>query len=37
MDDVEAFVASERRSLAGVFPDGRIVEPFTVSLWIARR
>jgi SAM-dependent methyltransferase len=36
MDDVEAFVAAERDSLAAAFPDGRIVEPFTVSLWIAR-
>jgi SAM-dependent methyltransferase len=36
MDDVEAFVAAERASLHTHFPDGRIVEPFTVSLWIAR-
>lgn len=36
LDDVEGFVAAERASLAAGFPDGRIVEPFTVSLWIAR-
>jgi len=36
MDDVEAFVAAERDSLAEHFPDGRIVEPFEVSLWTAR-
>jgi SAM-dependent methyltransferase len=37
LDDVEAFVAAERESLAAAFPDGRIVEPFAVSLWVARR
>ena len=36
MDDVEAFVAAERESLAAAFPDGRIVEPFRVALWVAR-
>lgn len=36
MDDVEAFVAAERHSLAAAFPDGRIVEPFSVTLRIAR-
>ena len=36
MDDVEAFIDSERASLADAFPDGRIVEPFTVTLRIAR-
>jgi SAM-dependent methyltransferase len=36
LDDVGAFIAAERASLANAFPDGRIVEPFTVSLWIAR-
>ena len=36
LDDVEAFVAAERESLAQAFPDGRIVEPFRVSLWVAR-
>ena len=36
LDDVEAFVAAERSSLADAFPTGRIVEPFSVSLWIAR-
>lgn len=37
LDDVEAFVAAERESLVDAFPDGRIVEPFEVSLWVARR
>jgi len=37
LDDVEAFVEAERVSLAEAFPDGRIVEPFGVSLWVARR
>jgi SAM-dependent methyltransferase len=36
LDDVEAFIEAERASLADAFPDGRIVEPFRVSLWIAR-
>ncbi|GAC1443141.1 MAG: class I SAM-dependent methyltransferase [Mycobacteriales bacterium] len=36
LGDVEAFVAAERASLAEHFPDGRIVEPFELSLWIAR-
>ena len=36
LDDVEAFVEAERRSLADAFPDGRIVEPFRVALWVAR-
>jgi SAM-dependent methyltransferase len=36
MDDVEAFVAAERSSLNDAFADGRIVEPFSVTLWIAR-
>jgi ubiquinone/menaquinone biosynthesis C-methylase UbiE len=36
LDDVEAFVAAERESLAAAFPDGRIVEPFRVALWVAR-
>lgn len=36
LGDVEAFVAAEHDSLLQHFPDGRIVEPFTVSLWIAR-
>ena len=36
LDDVEAFVAAERASLAEAFPDGRIVEPFRVALWVAR-
>jgi hypothetical protein len=36
LDDVEAFVEAERTSLAAAFPDGRIVEPFTTSLWVAR-
>ena len=37
LDDVEAFIEAERISLADAFPDGRIVEPFGVSLWVARR
>ena len=37
LDDVDGFVEAERVSLAEAFPDGRIVEPFGVSLWIARR
>ena len=36
LDDVEAFITAERASLAQACPDGRIVEPFAVSLWIAR-
>jgi SAM-dependent methyltransferase len=36
LDDVEGFVAAERESLLRAFPDGRIVEPFRISLWIAR-
>ena len=36
LGDVETFLAAERVSLAEHFPDGRIVEPFEVSLWIAR-
>jgi SAM-dependent methyltransferase len=33
--DVDAFVAAERESLSATFPDGRIVEPFETTLWIA--
>ncbi|MBK5307598.1 MAG: methyltransferase domain-containing protein [Frankiaceae bacterium] len=36
LGDVDAFVAAEQDSLHQHFPDGHIVEPFTVSLWIAR-
>jgi SAM-dependent methyltransferase len=36
LDDVPAFVEAERLSLAAAFPDGRIVEPFRVSLWVGR-
>ena len=36
LDDVEAFINAERTSLAEAFPDGRIVEPFSVTLRIAR-
>ena len=36
LDDVEGFLAAERASLAEAFPDGRIVEPFRVALWVAR-
>ncbi|MCA1712339.1 MAG: methyltransferase domain-containing protein [Actinobacteria bacterium] len=35
LDDVGAFVAAEQQSLTEAFPDGRIVEPFRVSLWKA--
>src|SRR3954471_9991039 len=31
MNDVEGFVSAERDSLAAAFPDGRIVEPFSVT------
>ena len=37
LDDVEAFIDAERESLQDAFPDGRIVEPFTVTLRIARK
>ena len=37
LDDVEGFIDAERQSLAKHCPDGRIVEPFAVSLWIAHR
>lgn len=37
MPDVAAFVAAERASLLAAFPDGRIVEPFTTSLWVLQR
>jgi ubiquinone/menaquinone biosynthesis C-methylase UbiE len=37
MDDVESFISAERHSLADAFPDGQIVEPFAVNLWIARK
>lgn len=36
MDDVKSFIDAERGSLAAAFPDGRIVEPFSVTLRIAR-
>jgi len=36
LPDVEGFLAAERDSLAHAFPDGRIVEPFTVRLVLAR-
>jgi ubiquinone/menaquinone biosynthesis C-methylase UbiE len=35
--DIDRFVAAERESLAAAFPDGRIVEPFETTLWVARR
>jgi ubiquinone/menaquinone biosynthesis C-methylase UbiE len=35
MADVDRFVSAERESLAAAFPDGRIVEPFETTLWIA--
>jgi SAM-dependent methyltransferase len=34
--DVESFIADEHESLSAAFPDGRIVEPFDVTLRIAR-
>lgn len=34
--DLEAFVAAERASLRAAFPDGVVVEPFTVRLVLAR-
>lgn len=37
LPDVDAFVAAERESLAAAFPDGRIVEPFTTTLWILQK
>ena len=37
LPDREGFVAAERASLAQAFPDGRIVEPFEVTLVLARR
>lgn len=37
LTDVEAFVAAERASLTTTFPDGRIVEPFTTSLWVLHK
>lgn len=37
LPDVEAFVAAERTSLLSAFPDGRIVEPFTTSLWVLHK
>lgn len=36
LPDVPGFLAAERESLARAFPDGRIVEPFTVRLVLAR-
>jgi SAM-dependent methyltransferase len=37
MHDVEAFVDAERASLHEHFPDGPIVEPFSVNLWVASK
>lgn len=37
LPDVEAFVAEERSSLLSAFPDGRIAEPFTTSLWVLHK
>ncbi len=37
LPDVEGLVAAERASLAEAFPDGRIVEPFRVSLWVLHK
>lgn len=36
LPDLPGFLAAERASLAEAFPDGRIVEPFTVRLVLAR-
>ena len=36
VDDLDAFLAAERASLSGAFPDSRIVEPFTTTLWVLR-
>jgi SAM-dependent methyltransferase len=36
LPDVEAFVAAERTSLAQAFPDGELVEPFTLLVVVAR-
>jgi SAM-dependent methyltransferase len=36
LDDVDGFVAAEQVSLSAAFPAGEIVEPFRVSLWVAR-
>ena len=36
-EGVDDFVASERAHLRAVFPDGRVIEPFTVDLWVAHR
>lgn len=33
--DLDAFLAAERSSLSEAFPDGRVVEPFTVRLVVA--
>jgi SAM-dependent methyltransferase len=33
--DREGFLAAERTSMREAFPDGRIVEPFAVRLWVA--
>jgi hypothetical protein len=35
LPDVEGFVAAERASLAEAFPDGTVVEPFSVRLVVA--
>jgi SAM-dependent methyltransferase len=37
LDDVETFIAAEQQSLGDAFPDGRIVEPFSVTLRIVRK
>ena len=37
LPDVEEFVATERASLAAVFPDGLVTEPFAIRLWLAHR
>lgn len=37
IDDLDGFLGAARTELAEAFPDGRIVEPFRTSLWVARR
>lgn len=35
--DVDGFVAAERASMTAAFPDGVVVEPFVVRLWVLAR
>jgi len=36
IEDLEAFIAAERESLAAAFPEGVVVEPFQTLLVVAR-